>query len=102
MAEFDFDHWANLARSDPAAFFLARERAINSFIDSHSASEAERLREMQAHIDYVRATSASPSYAARQLSFMLEEHLTALRLAMGRLLDLSEELGHCLRRPGPN
>jgi len=100
VSDFDFDHWANLARRDPPAYFRARERAIMRFIDGHPEAQAARLREVQAHIDCVRVVCVSPHHATRQLAVMLEEHLQALQLAMDRLLELSDDLGRHLGKAG--
>lgn len=99
MSDFDFDHWAGLARRDPPAYFRARERAIMGFIDAHPEAQAARLREIQARIDCVRVVCANPSVATRQLTAMLEEHLLALQDAMNRLLELSDDFGRSLGGP---
>lgn len=94
--DFDFDHWAGLARRDPPAFFRARERAIGRFIDAHPPAQAQRLREIQSHIDCMRAVCVSPGQASRQLVSHLEDHLAALQAAMDRLVRLTDDLGRRL------
>jgi hypothetical protein len=100
VADFDFDHWAELARRDPPAYFRARQRVVSRFIDNHPPAQAQRLREVQARIDCLRAMSAGPVQATRQLAALLEEHVEALHVAMGRLLTLSEGFGRGPGSPG--
>lgn len=88
MGRFDFDHWADLARRDPPAYFRAREREIRRFIDSHPDTQATRLREVQAHIDCLRAVGGSPRQTTYQLMSLLEEHLQALQWALEHLQSL--------------
>jgi hypothetical protein len=102
VSDFDFDHWASLARRDPPAFFRARERAIMRFINAHPEPQAARLREIQNHIDCLRAVCASPAQATRQLTAMLEDHLLALQDAMQRLLEASNDFSRSLGNPGPS
>ncbi|MBL8447149.1 MAG: DUF3135 domain-containing protein [Zoogloeaceae bacterium] len=99
MAEFDFDHWANLAREDPPAYFRARARVIRRFIDAHTPAQAERLEEVQARIDTVRVVCANPRDASCQLAEMLEGQLRTLHDALDRLMALSEELAAALGAP---
>ncbi|MBL8439326.1 MAG: DUF3135 domain-containing protein [Zoogloeaceae bacterium] len=102
LAEFDFDHWASLARDDPPAYFRARARAIRRFIDAHSPDQAERLEETQAKIDSVRVVCGNPRHASYQLAGMLEEQLRTLHDALDRLLALSEELTAALAAAPPH
>lgn len=100
MADFDFDQWADLARRDPPAYFRARERVLRGFIDAHPPAQAQRLRETQARIDCLRAMSAAPVQASRQLAQLMGEHVTALQAALERLLVLSRGLGRPPAPPG--
>jgi hypothetical protein len=93
VADFDFDHWADLARRDPPAYFRARERALSGFIDSHPPVQAKRLWEVQARIDSLRVVAAAPGEATRQLACLLQDHLEALHAALERLLALSRSSG---------
>lgn len=93
MPCFDFDAWRDLAARDPAAYFRERERTLSAFIAEHPASE-QGLRELQSHIDQVRAVSGSPALAARELARMLSDRLDALA---GHLQALDQQTG-ALRR----
>lgn len=85
MSDFSFDDWASLARRDPVAFFHARDRYLQGFIDAHPPAQAARLRVFQAEIDCARSLAGTPLLATRQLMAMVESHLEALRLAVDEL-----------------
>ena len=89
MSRFDFDTWRELAARDPAKYFRERERTLDAFIAERPESE-QGLRELQAHIDQVRAVSGSPAQAARELARMLGDRLDALA---GHLQQLDEQTG---------
>ncbi|KAA3649465.1 MAG: DUF3135 domain-containing protein [Proteobacteria bacterium] len=92
MADFDFDAWSNLARRSPAAFFRARERAIDRMIAGHPPAQADRLREFQGQIDSVRALAGSPIKATRELVGMIEDRLEAMRARVRTLHRTADEL----------
>lgn len=89
---FDFDHWSELARRDPAAFFRARQRTIERFIDGHPQPEAARLREMQVFIDCVRVSSGTPLCAVRNITGMMQECLEVMRRKGAELDEASLRL----------
>ncbi len=89
MSRFDFDAWRELAARDPAKYFRERERTLDAFIAERPESE-KGLRELQAHIDQVRAVSGSPAAAARELARMMGDRLDALA---GHLRQLDEQTG---------
>lgn len=89
MSRFDFDAWSDLAARDPAEYFRERERTLSAFIAERPESE-QSLRELQTHIDQVRALSGSPAKAARELAIMLGDRLEALA---GHLRLLDEQTG---------
>lgn len=92
MAGFDFDHWCELAKRDPVAFFRARRRLIERFIDAHPAAQASRLREMQAFIDCVRIASGTPMCAVRNIAGMMQERMEVLRRKGAELDEASLRL----------
>lgn len=101
MTDFDFDHWCELACREPARYYRERDRVISEFIDAHPAEEAERLRELQAHVDATRALAGVPLKATRQLLGLMEDRLEAMR---DRLLELqreTEQLSRSLKQ-GPH
>lgn len=89
MSRFDFDAWRELAAHDPAEYFRERERTLSAFIAERPESE-QSLRELQTHIDQVRAVAGSPGKAARELAGMLGDRLEALA---GHLRQLDEQTG---------
>ena len=86
--DFDFDHWRSLADEDPAAFFAARERVLQSFMDAAPRRLSAELQALQTLIDHSRAEAGTPVKASQQLLGMLGEHLAALS---GHLIQLREQ-----------
>ncbi|MFA9438229.1 DUF3135 domain-containing protein [Uliginosibacterium sp. sgz301328] len=91
-AEFDFDHWADLAASDPPGFFAERRRAIEAFIASAPPQQAAALRDLQAIIDQTRLEAGTPARAVSQLMDMLSDQLEIMRLNLIRLRQESLEM----------
>ncbi|MDB5888247.1 MAG: hypothetical protein JWM03_1119 [Rhodocyclales bacterium] len=92
---FDFDHWSQLALRDPAAFFAAREEAINAFIAAAPSSHREELRELQHLIDGTRAEAGAPMKAVRQMMGMMADRLELMQGQLQLLREESETLvGH--------
>lgn len=94
MGKFDFDHWSQLARRDPEAFFRARSIEIERFIAAHPPEVSAKLRQMQHRIDCSRAHAGCPAKALTALMGMIQERLRLLRAqtqllerASGRLSD---------------
>lgn len=96
---FDFDAWCELARTDPPAFFQARERAIAEFIDAHPHVR-DKLLALQAQIDSLRASAGTPANALRGIIGMLDDHLHALSGHLGQLREETERFGELLSRQG--
>jgi hypothetical protein len=92
VSDFDFDYWANLAEHDPAAFFAARCRAIETFIASAPAAHQASLRNLQRQIDSMRVQAGTPQRAILQLMGMLEGQLSAMRTHLLQLRDESAVL----------
>lgn len=102
MSQFDFDAWRDLAACDPAEYFRERERTITAFI-AERPEAAQSLRELQIHIDQVRALAGSPAKAARELARMLGDRLDALAGHMQQLdgqIDTLRDVAQRIR-PGP-
>ncbi|NMG74484.1 DUF3135 domain-containing protein [Aromatoleum diolicum] len=94
MSEFDFDRWRELAERDPEAFFRARRRAIEHLIDSYPPGRREYLRDMQRHIDCVRACAGTPVKALHCLAAMMQDRLVALQHQNELLRGLAVKLRH--------
>lgn len=97
LPRFDFDAWRDLAARDPAIYFRERERVIAAFIAEHSDSE-QSLRDLQSHIDQVRALSGTPAVAARALAHMLGDRLETLAGYLTELNAQTDRLRSLARR----
>lgn len=89
--QFDFDTWAELAKSDPAAFERQRTDAIEEFLRQVPGERRQRLRCLQWRIDHTRERAANPMSACLRISQMMWDSL----LGDGGLLEALERL----RRP---
>ena len=69
--EFDFDHWATLARDDPARFERDRRVALARALRRIPVRRRRRLRCLQWRIDQIRCTSRTPLAACIRLSQMM-------------------------------
>ncbi len=94
----DFDDWAELAQSDPAAFEARREQAIEALIQRMPAHKQQRMRCLQWKIDQVRERAGSPMAACIKISEMMWDSLTG----PGGLKDALERLGSRDMAPLPN
>ncbi len=86
----DFDDWAELAQSDPAAFEARREQAIEALIGRMPEHKQQRMRCLQWKIDQVRDRAGSPMAACIKLSEMMWDSLTGpggLKDALDRMSD---------------
>jgi len=95
MGGFDFDHWKQLAEQDPAAFFLARDRALRECITRHP-EQAQQLAGLQRRIDASRALAGTPLQASRVLMGMIHGQLNELGDRLAELQRESEALRHAL------
>ena len=84
----EFDDWAELAQSDPAAFERRREQAIEELIARMPEHKQQRMRCLQWKIDQVRDRAGSPMAACIKLSEMMWDSLTGpggLKEALDRM-----------------
>ena len=93
IAEKDFDHWAEMAQSDPSSFEQMRLAAIDEFIDSVPEESRQRLRQLQWRIDQERRLARNPLNACIRLSSMMWKNV----LGKGGLRERFEELGGVLQ-----
>jgi hypothetical protein len=91
-SSFDFDHWAALARDDPAAFEALRRATIDAFIDGAPLERQERLRRLQWRIDQERRRAASPLAGCIRISRMMWNSLVGRGGLRERLLELGSTL----------
>lgn len=70
-AEFDFDAWLEIAKSDPDAFEKMRLAAIEDVIEKAPEDNRERLRRLQWRIDQERRLARTPMAACLRISRMM-------------------------------
>lgn len=93
----DFDTWAALALTDPAAFEARRLRAIEDLIAGVRTNKRARLRRLQWRIDWERRLARTPMAACVRISGMmwqsvlgpggLQQRLGELRLLLRSRAD---------------
>lgn len=66
--KIDFDHWSELAKSDPDSFEQLRDRTLKACISRSSTAHQERLRCLQWRIDQIRSQSGTPLAACVKIS----------------------------------
>lgn len=85
---FDFDTWAELARTDPDAFEARRKAAIERTIERAQPHQRERLRRLQWKVDRIRDLSDHPLGACVRISDLMWRSVTGpggLQQALGLL-----------------
>jgi len=78
LSNIDFDHWSEIARTDPATFEIMRTEIINACIDNAPQNRQQRLRGLQWQIDCLRAQSSNPLSACIKISQMMWDTLQQL------------------------
>ena len=73
---FNFDEWAELARSDPQAFESRRTNVLEAAICHALPARQRRLRGLQWQLDQIRHTSATPLAACIRMNRMLWDQVT--------------------------
>jgi hypothetical protein len=71
LDKLDFDHWLELAKSDPVSFEELRSQTINEAIARFAKSRQSHLRRIQWRIDKVRERSGTPMAACIAISNMM-------------------------------
>ncbi len=92
--EFDFEHWARLARDNPSVFEMQRQQVIDTSIAGAPEHLQQRLRALQWRLDHARQRAGSPFGACLQLHGLLMEHVAERLLPAleGRLTTPQEEV----------
>jgi hypothetical protein len=88
--QFDFDEWANLARTDALAFERRRHRMLQSVIEQAGPDHQRRLRGLQFQVDMERRRARTPLQACMRISAMMWDSVLArngLRQALESLQD---------------
>lgn len=88
--QFDFEDWASLAQSDPAAFEAKRQEMIDKLIEDAPEDLRQRLRSFQWRIDMERSRSANPLQACIRISNMMWDLIYADRGFLWSLQAMSD------------
>lgn len=88
--QFDFEDWASLAQSDPAAFEAKRQDMIDKLIEGAPEELRKRLRSFQWRIDMERQRSANPLQACIRISNMMWDLIYADRGFLWSLQAMSD------------
>ncbi|VAX12100.1 hypothetical protein MNBD_GAMMA24-323 [hydrothermal vent metagenome] len=78
FGNIDFDHWSEIARTDPETFEAMRTKIIRSCIDSAPQDQQQRMRGLQWQVDCLRAQSRNPLSACLKISRMMWDTLQKL------------------------
>ena len=89
--EFDFDHWADLWKSDPEAFEAERMALMERLIASAPVRQQRRLRGIMFEVDAVRSTSATPLKACVRISELMWKSFNQLRQLISEDLKKSAQ-----------
>jgi hypothetical protein len=87
---FDFEAWADLAKTDPEAFETKRKQMIDDFIASAPESLRKRLVGFQWRIDMERERCDNPLQACIRISNMMWDMVYADRGFLWSLQALSD------------
>jgi hypothetical protein len=96
---FDFDHWAALARDDPARFEELRRDRVDELIQQSSPRQRQRLRGIQFRIDMERRRSASPMGACVRIQSLMWDSVLGPDGFYERLLVFSGRRAATVARP---
>lgn len=97
-ATMDFEHWRELARSDPEGFERQRQAAIEAAINRAPEERRIRLQRLQWRIDQVRGRASNPLAACIAVSGMMWESLTGRHGLLAHLQDLDAQRADTDRR----
>lgn len=95
--QIDFDHWSELAKSDPDSFEQLRNRTLQACINRSSSDHQERLRCLQWRIDQIRSQSGSPLAACVKISGIMWDTFNRL----GNLYNQVEQINAGSPLPTP-
>ena len=97
-SHIDFEHWSQLARTDPERFEQLRHRTLNECIARSSRNHQKRLRGLQWRIDRVRDKAGTPLAACLEISTMMWDTFHQL----GELYNQAEALQQGKTVPKPD
>lgn len=89
VADFDFDEWVRLARSEPDMFERRRNELIEETIGDAPAHMQQRLRGLQFRVEMERRRSRTPYAACLRVSRMMWEAFLGDEGLRDRLVGLA-------------
>lgn len=92
MYKFDFDEWANLYESDPAAFERKRKEVLEEEILKAPIENRAMLRLIQLECDAARQ-ALDPMQATIAISEMMIHKLNQLKAPITALREIVEDIG---------
>jgi hypothetical protein len=95
--QIDFDHWSELAKSDPDSFEQLRNRTLQACISRSSSDHQDRLRCLQWRIDQIRSQSGTPLAACVKISGIMWDTFNRL----GTLYNQAAQLKAGTTLPNP-
>lgn len=98
-SQFDFEHWADLANSDPERFEESRSAAIEAAINRAPKRTQVRLRRLQWQLDQVRKVSDNPLAACVKMNEMMWERFAGEGGLIETLQQLKEGDADTARSP---
>ena len=87
LDKLDFDHWLELAKSDPDGFEALRTKPINEAIERFAQTRQGHLRRIQWRVDKVRERSRTPMAACIAISNMMWDSFHHLNLTYKQLYE---------------
>jgi len=87
LDKLDFDHWLELAKSDPDSFEVLRSRAIDEVIGRFAESRQSHMRCVQWRIDRLRERSRNPMAACIAISGMMWDSFNHLNSTYRHLYE---------------
>jgi len=91
MQDFDFDEWLNLAKSDPEAFELRRQQAVEELIIAAPSDRQHRLRGMQWRVDMERRKYKDPLVSCQKVFGMMWQSVYGDNGLLQVLTDLPQQ-----------
>jgi hypothetical protein len=93
-ADFNFDEWVELARSNPDVFERRRNALIEDVIADAPEHMRQRLRGLQFQVDMERRRSRTPYAACLRVSRMMWEAFLGDEGLRDRLVGLARGIEH--------
>lgn len=77
--DFDFEHWAGMAKKNPEAFETMRKKYLDELIEQAPERIRHRMKGLQWQVDVLRERSANPMAACLSISQMMWDSVVGER-----------------------